>query len=298
VRNSRRRAGTFGATLALALTVAEMAGVPAARAAAPLVVAFLPASGVAGTSVTITGTGFDDSSGATGVAFNGTAAPSFSVDADTQITAIVPVGATTGPVSVTDAEGAGASAIDLVVTPSPPPTIALFAPSSGPAGTTVTITGTGYTGTSVVKFHGRNASFDVNSDTEIVATVPMRATTGPISVITPGGTGTSVVDFRVLPPTPHARSVSLRLRWRLVAIGRVVAAGGFDACGVNVPVIVQRRGHQGWHGIERDVTGARARYRTHVSYRAGRYRTVFPRWLVNGGHDLCRRAVSPVRMRP
>ncbi len=288
----------MGAALALALTVVELAVTPLARAAAPVVVVFLPVTGVAGTSVTITGTGFADSSGATGVAFNGTAAPSFTVDADTQITAIVPVGATTGPVSVTDTEGTGASVIDFVVTPSPPPTIALFAPSSGPAGTTVTITGTGYTGTSSVKFHARSASFDVNSDTEIVATVPLRATTGPISVITPGGTGTSVVEFTALPPKPHARSVSLRLRLRLVAIGRVVAAGGFDACEGNVLVIVQRRGHNGWHGVERDVTGARARYRTRVSYRAGRYRTVVPRRVVNGGHDLCRRAVSPVRTRP
>jgi hypothetical protein len=303
VSNSLRRATTFGATLALALAVAEMAGVPAAHAAAPVVIVFLPTTGVVGTSVTITGTGFHDSSLATGVAFNGTVATSFSVDSDMQITAIVPVGATTGPVSVTDAEGTGASLIDFVVTPSPPPTIALFAPSSGPAGTTVTITGTGYTGASSVRFHGRDASFSVNSATEIVATVPMRATTGPISVSTPGGTGASLVDYTVLPPTPHARSVSLRLRWRLVANGRAVAAGGFDACEANVLVIVQRRGHKGWYRVERDLTSGSARYRTRIAdrtgrYRPGRYRTVLPRRVVNGGHDLCRRAVSPVRTHP
>ncbi|MDP9301525.1 MAG: IPT/TIG domain-containing protein, partial [Actinomycetota bacterium] len=118
---SRRRATTFGATLALA--VAEIASVPAARAAAPVVVVFLPLTGTVGTSVTITGTGFDDSSIATGVAFNGAAASSFSVDADTQITAIVPAGATTGPVTILDGEGTGASAVDFVVTPSPPPTV-------------------------------------------------------------------------------------------------------------------------------------------------------------------------------
>src|SRR2546428_543371 len=94
---SRRRATMFGATLALALGVAELAGVPAARAAAPVVIVFLPVTGVVGTSVTVTGIGFDDPSPATGVAFNGTAATSFTVDSDTQITATVPVGATTGP---------------------------------------------------------------------------------------------------------------------------------------------------------------------------------------------------------
>jgi hypothetical protein len=292
--SSRRRATTLGAALALALGVAELAGVPTARAAAPLVVVFLPASGVVGTSVTITGTGFADSSVATGVAFNGTAATSFTVMSDSQITATVPVGATTGPISVTDGEGTGASATDFVVTPSPLPTIALFSPLQAPAGATVTITGTGYTGATSVKFHGRAASFVVNSDIEIVATVPIGATSGPIAVTTPGGTGTSITDFVVLPPTPHARSVGLRLRLRLVALGRV-AAGGFDACEVGALVKIQRRGPAGWHVVDRDVTGARSKYRERVPDRPGRYRTLAPRRVVNGGQDLCRRAVSPVR---
>jgi large repetitive protein len=140
--NIRIRATTFGATLTLALTITEGAAAPAARAIAPVVLVALPATGPVGTSVTITGTGFADSSVVTGVAFNGTTA-SFSVDSNTQITATVPLGATTGPVSVTDAEGTGATALDFVVTPSPPPTVLLFDPSSGPAGTTVTITAPG-----------------------------------------------------------------------------------------------------------------------------------------------------------
>jgi hypothetical protein len=291
----QRRAVTVGTTLALALAGAEVVVAPAARALAPVVVAFLPLTGPVGTSVTITGTDFADSSVANGVAFNGTSATSFSVDSNTQITAIVPAGATTGPVTVTDGEGTGTSAVDFVVTPSPPPTVLLFAPSSGPIGTTVTITGTGYTGASIVKFHGRPASFDVNSDTEIVATVPKRATTGPVSVTTPGGTGTSLTDYTVTPPASHARSVSLRLRLHLVATGRVMAAGGFDACEVGVVVKIQRRGPKGWHALGRDTTGGRARYREHVVDRAGMYRSVAPRRVVNGGQDLCLRAVSPVR---
>jgi len=291
----QRRTATVGATLALAVAGAEVVVAPAARALAPVVVVFLPLTGPTGTSVTITGTGFLDSSVANAVAFNGTPAASFGVDSDTQITATVPAGATTGPVTVTDGEGTGASAVDFVVTASPLPTVLLFVPSSGPRGTTVTITGTGYTGTSAVKFNGRPASFDVNSDTEIVATVPKRTTTGPVSVTTPGGTGTSLTDFTVTPPASHARSVSLRLRLHLVATGRVVAAGSFDACEVGVVVKIQRRGPNGWHGSGRDATGVRARYREHVAERTGRYRTVVPRRIVNGGQDLCLRAVSPVR---
>ena len=151
----QRRTATVGATLALAVAGAEVVVAPAARALAPVVVVFLPLTGPTGTSVTITGTGFADSSVANGVAFNGTPATSFNVDSDTQITATVPAGATTGPVTVIDGEGTGTSAVDFVVTPSPLPTVLLFVPSSGPIGTTVTITGTGYTGTSAVKFNGR-----------------------------------------------------------------------------------------------------------------------------------------------
>ena len=291
----QRRTATVGATLALAVAGAEVVVEPAARALAPVVVVFLPLTGPTGTSVTITGTGFADSSVANGVAFNGTPATSFNVDSDTQITATVPAGATTGPVTVIDGEGTGTSAVDFVVTPPPIPTVLLFVPSSGPRGTTVTITGTGYTGTSVVKFNARSASFDVNSDVEIVATVPKRATTGPVSVTTPGGTGTSLTDFTVTPPASHARSVGLRLRLHLVAMGRVIAAGSFDACEVGAVVKIQRRGPNGWRPLGRDATGGRARYREHVGDRPGRYRTVVPRRLVNGGQDLCLRAVSPVR---
>jgi len=291
----QRRTATVGAALALAFAGAELVVAPAARAAAPLVVVFLPATGPIGMSVTITGTGFDDSSVANAVAFNGTAATSFSIDSDTQITANVPVGAMTGPVTVTDGEGTGTSAVDFVVAPSPLPTVLLFVPLSGPIGTTVTITGTGYTGTSAVTFNGRPASFDVNSDTEIVATVRKRTTTGPVSVTTPGGTGTSPTDFTVTPPTSHARSVSLRLRLHLVATGRVVAAGSFDACEVGAVAKIQRRGPNGWRTSGRDATGGRARYREHLADRVGTYRTVVPRRVVNGGQDVCLRAVSPVR---
>jgi hypothetical protein len=56
-----------------------------------------PASGAVGSTVVISGSGF---TGATGVSFNGTAATNFTVDNSGQITATVPVGTTTGPVTV------------------------------------------------------------------------------------------------------------------------------------------------------------------------------------------------------
>jgi hypothetical protein len=66
----------------------------------PTVSGFSPTSGSVGTSVVITGSRF---TGATDVAFNGVSVGvgNFTVDSDSQITAIVPAGATSGPVSVT-----------------------------------------------------------------------------------------------------------------------------------------------------------------------------------------------------
>src|SRR5262249_8320794 len=61
-----------------------------------------------------------------------------------------------------------------------PPTIAGFAPTNGPAGTGVTISGTKFNNATAVKFGGVNAAgFTVNSSTEIVATVPAAAASGP-----------------------------------------------------------------------------------------------------------------------
>lgn len=54
-------------------------------------------------------------------------------------------------------------------------------------GNTVTIIGTHLKGTSEVAFNGRTADFKVVSDTQLTATVPTGATTGPIKVTTPSG---------------------------------------------------------------------------------------------------------------
>src|SRR6185437_8298294 len=147
----------------------------------PAVSSFTPTSGPAGTPVTIAGSGF---TGATAVTFGGRAA-TFTVNSATQITATVPAGAATGPVAVTTPAGTGASTASFTVTTTAGPTVSSFTPTSGPAGTSVTIAGTGFTGATAVTFNGKAATFTVNSATQITATVPTGATTGPIAVTTP-----------------------------------------------------------------------------------------------------------------
>ena len=72
------------------------------------------------------------------------------------------------------------------------PTITSFTPSFGTAGTTVTITGTNFTGAKAVNFGGAAAaSFVINSATSITALVGKNPSSGGIiSVTTPGGIAT------------------------------------------------------------------------------------------------------------
>jgi hypothetical protein len=71
-------------------------------------------------------------------------------------------------------------------------------PSSGTVGTAIVIAGQNFTGATSVAFNGVAASFTVNSATQITATVPAGATSGPISVTTPGGTAQSTASMTVL----------------------------------------------------------------------------------------------------
>jgi len=160
----------------------------------PSISGFAPASGPAGTKVSISGTSF---SGATAVTFNGVSA-SFTVTSDTTIQATAPAGATTGPIAVTTPAGTATSSGAFTVVP--PPAISGFAPASGPVGTSVNISGSSFSGATAVTFNGVSASFTVSSDTAIQTTAPAGATTGPIAVTTPAGTATSGSAFTVIPP--------------------------------------------------------------------------------------------------
>jgi hypothetical protein len=120
------------------------------------------------------------------------------VNSDTQITATVPSGATSGAISVTTPGGTVSSSSSFTVTvASSAPTISSFNPASARVGTSVTIIGTGFTGATQVAFNGTPSSYIVNSDAQITATVPSGATTGPISLTTPGGTTTSSKSLKI-----------------------------------------------------------------------------------------------------
>lgn len=146
-------------------------------------------AGKSGTRVEILGQGFKTASSVT----FGSGSATFNVVNDTFLTATVPDGGTTGMATVTTRSGSLASKQTFKVLPG----ITSFLPTSGPVGTQVTITGSGFIGTTSVTFNGAKATFTVNSATKITATVPSGATTGKIKVRTPGGTATSATDFTV-----------------------------------------------------------------------------------------------------
>ncbi|GAA4362655.1 hypothetical protein GCM10023185_30780 [Hymenobacter saemangeumensis] len=88
----------------------------------PTITRFTPTSGPVGTTVTINGTNLAPGSFGSTVFFNGTqAAPYPRTPSPTEVNAVVPVGATTGLITLTNPNGAAVSAIPFTVTASPPP---------------------------------------------------------------------------------------------------------------------------------------------------------------------------------
>jgi DNA-binding beta-propeller fold protein YncE len=174
------------------------------------VTALNPNSGseAGGTSVEITGTGFDSSST---VKFGLASSLDVTFNSATSLTAISPPGAGVVNVIVTTGTDSSApsSASQYTYTPAPPPTVTGLNPSSGPeaGGTSVDITGTDFTAGATVAFGANPATgVVVNSPTSITATSP--AGTGTVDVIVTTGAGPSAPSaaskftYEGTPPPP------------------------------------------------------------------------------------------------
>ncbi|MFF2143667.1 IPT/TIG domain-containing protein, partial [Kitasatospora sp. NPDC058190] len=73
------------------------------------------------------------------------------------------------------------------------PVLASVSPVSGAAGSVVTLTGSGFTGATAVRFGAvAVTAYLVLSDTRIAATVPAGSGTVQVTVTTPGGTSNGV----------------------------------------------------------------------------------------------------------
>lgn len=154
-----------------------------------------PAAG--GTSVTISGTGF---TGVTSVTFGGVAGTSLNVSNDTTLTVDTPAGTAgqvdvvvTHPVAGSDTETNGFTYVAA-------PSITNVNPNTGPVagGTSVTISGTGFTGVTSVTFDGvAGTSLNVSNDTTLTITTPA-GTAGQVDVVVThpvGGSDTETNGF-------------------------------------------------------------------------------------------------------
>ena len=88
--------------------------------------------------------------------------------------------------------------------PAAAPSISGISPASGPAGATVTISGSNLGGATAVSFNGTAAASFSATASSISAVVPAAATAGPISVTTPGGTASSPAFTRTASALAYA----------------------------------------------------------------------------------------------
>jgi hypothetical protein len=201
----------------------------------PNITSLSSTSGIAGTAVTIGGSGFGTLQGTSSVTFNA-ATGSPTSWSSTSITVPVPNAATggAGPVIVT---------VDSVTSNSSPftvvPNILSLSATSGAIGAPITITGTGFGSTqanSMVAFNGINATASSWSQGAITATVPSGATTGNV-VVSVGGIPSSGVSFAVqngsfIATSGQMVSPEYGQTATQLANGQILLAGGVSNSGV------------------------------------------------------------------
>ncbi len=142
------------------------------------------------TAVTLTGSNFDE---ATAVHFGANAAASFEVTSDTTAMAVAPAGTGTVDVTITTPTGVSATGAADRYTYVHTPTVSKLSTKSGPVAghTSVTITGTEFTGVTAVSFGAAGAlRYTVVSPTSITAEAPP-GTAGAVDVTVTNVAGAS-----------------------------------------------------------------------------------------------------------
>jgi large repetitive protein len=212
----------------------------------PAITGISPGSGPAGTTVTITGTGFTSAST---VSFGGTAGTGVVYVSDTQVTANSPVSATGGTVDVRVTTIGGTSAVitaDRYTYSGVAPSVSSITPATGTTagGTTVTITGIGFTSASTVSFGGTaGTSVTFSSATRLTARSPAHAAgVVDITVTTVGGTSANGAGDQftyIVAPTVTGLSTASGPAGTTVTItgtgftsGSTVSFGGSTSTGV------------------------------------------------------------------
>ena len=164
-----------------------------------------PTSFAVGALITITGSDFGSTQGASSVKFNGALATPISWS-DSSIMVTVPAGATSGLLVVT--VGGRPTGISFTIVPGP--ALSSLSPALGDAGTSITITGSNFgstQGSSTVNFNGATAAPTSWSSSSIVVPVPSGAITGPVTVTAAGVQSPSAIFVVVSGGGPFAYSL-------------------------------------------------------------------------------------------
>jgi YD repeat-containing protein len=166
---------------------------------------FTPNGGIIGTTVTLFGTGFSTTPAQDAVTFNGVAA-AVSAATATQIVTTVPTSATSGAIAVTTPTGSATSGTPFTVgTSNGIPTITSFTPLTIGSGTALTVNGTNFDTIAANDGLRLNVAFSQVTSattTSLQTSVPPSATTGHVSVATPGGTAVSS-SYLWVAPVPY-----------------------------------------------------------------------------------------------
>lgn len=187
--------GTTSATL----STATFDNVSIINGTTPVVTGISPDLAGIGWSVTITGSNFGATQGTSTVTFNGAAATSITSWSTSQIVALVPAGATTGPVAVT------VNSIQSVANPTITilnPVITSVSPPGAEIGGQVTINGSGfgnYIGSVAVNINGVTQHVFASSDTSIQFSVVSGTTSGSLDAVVQGGITSNSVPFTIEP---------------------------------------------------------------------------------------------------
>jgi YD repeat-containing protein len=133
--------------------------------------------------------------------------------------------------------------LSIATNPTSQTSVSGFDPASGSSGIPVTISGTGFSSTigqNSVSFNGTPATVTSATQTQIVATVPAGATTGPIAVTTPNGSANSSSPFTIS-GNANAPAIS-GFSPNIAAAGAALTINGtnFDATPANDLTLINR----------------------------------------------------------
>lgn len=160
-----------------------------------------PPSGTPGDTVMIAGTSLI---GATEVLF-GDVPGTITESTPNQLIVTVPDGARIGPVAITNPAGITGSTQVFGILPS----VTEFDPVAAPVGAEVTIRGRGLNEVTSIHFGPIPAPFEIQSSQKLVATVPINAVPGPLTLSNPVGTAVTSSEFKVIAAADLALSLQL-----------------------------------------------------------------------------------------